>query len=199
LQAKGDLRNDNFSAVGEFLMNYFGAVETTTATLGFAIDRLGAHPVAQADLAAEIFENRASLRLECFINETLRYFPPIPILTRRLASDAEFEDLKLKKGSVIIISIIGIHQHPEYWTKPNFFDCERVEFLKNTYDRRAFIPFASGTRSCGGARLAKLELVEGLKAFIRRFIVAREGGEIAFDYAMTMRPNSWGRLTITTR
>jgi cytochrome P450 len=82
---------------------------------------------------------------------------------------------------------------------PDHFDCARPEFVEDSYDRRAFIPFSSGIRSCGGAKLARLELSEGLKAFIDRFVVKRQGDEISFDYTMAMRPKSWERVTIARR
>jgi cytochrome P450 len=52
---------------------------------------------------------------------------------------------------------------------------------------------------CGGARLARMELIEGLKAFIRGFNVEREGDEIKFDYGLALRPNSWERMKISKR
>jgi cytochrome P450 len=199
LQAEAEAEADNFVAAEEFMMNFFAAVETTTATLSFAIDRLGVYHAAEDALAAEVIAEQTFPQLECFINETLRYYPPIPILVRYLASDARIENLQLKAGSVIVISVIGVHHHPDYWNNPDLFDCARAEFVDNTYDRRAFIPFSSGIRSCGGAKLARLELTEGLKAFIRRFIVTRKSDELSFDYTIAMRPKSWDCVEIARR
>jgi cytochrome P450 len=198
-QAQAQIRTGDFRAVDEFMMNFFAAIETTAATLSTAIDRLGVYQDAQERLFSEIVADDAFPQLECFINETLRYYPPVPALFRQVASDAQIEGLRLKAGGVIIISIIGVHHHPTYWKEPDVFDYTRTEFVENTYDRRAFIPFASGIRSCGGVKLAKLELSEGLKAFIRRFIVKRQGKDISFDYTIAMRPKSWDRVEIRRR
>lgn len=196
---QNQMRADDFIAAEELMMNFFAAVESTTATLSTAIDRLGLYQDVQARLAAELAANQAFPQLECFINEILRYFPSIPFIVRRAASDAEIETLRVKAGSVIIISIIGVHRHPDYWNDPDRFDPVRSEFIENSYDRRAFIPFSSGIRSCGGAKLARLELAEGLKAFIQRFIVKRQDEKITFDYTMAMRPKSWDRVEIHKR
>lgn len=190
---------DNFSPTGEFMMSFFAAIETTTATLSTAIDRLGVYTAAQKNLHAEVLADETFPRLECFVNEVLRFYPPVPLLTRLVASDTRLEELELKAGSVITVSIVGVHHHPAYWKDPDIFDCERPEFAQNSYDRRAFIPYASGIRSCGGARLAQLELIEGLKAFIRHFIVSRAGDSLSFDYAVVMRPKSLNCLKITSR
>jgi cytochrome P450 len=195
LQAK----TENFVAAEELLMNFFAAVESTADTLSIAVDRLGLHQDIQESLAAEVITNRTFPQLDCFINETLRYYPSIPFIVREATSEVEIERLRFKTGSVVIISVIGVHHHPDYWHDPDRFDPSRSEFTKNSYDRRAFIPFASGPRSCGGAKLARLELAEGLKAFIEHFTVKRRGSEISFDYAMAMRPKSWERVQMTRR
>jgi cytochrome P450 len=196
-EAKG--HSVSFVPSDELMMNFFAAVETTTATLGTAIDRLGVYKEAQNCLFQEVASGKAPVQLECFINETLRYYPPIPMMVRRAVSDTELEGVKLKAGSIVVISVVGIHHHPDYWKEAGKFDWLRSEFLENDYDRRAFIPFSAGIRSCGGARLARMELSEGLKAFLRRFIVNRQGNDLSFDYAMAVRPKSWDQVEIARR
>jgi cytochrome P450 len=189
----------DFRPADELMMNFFAAIESSSGALSTAIDRLGVYPTAQKELHSEVLAGGECPALECFINEVMRCYPPIPVLIRQATADAEIEQLRLKAGSVVAISIIGVHRHPAYWKDADVFDCARTEFTENRYDRRAFIPFASGIRSCGGARLARLELTEGLKAFIRRFTVARRADAISFDYAIAMRPKSWDGLTISRR
>jgi cytochrome P450 len=99
----------------------------------------------------------------------------------------------------VLVSIVGVHHHRDYWKEPHIFDTARAEFLENTYDRRAFIPFLTGPRMCGGARLARLELTEGLKAFVRLFSIERHSEEFSFDYGLAMRPNSWRHIAISRR
>lgn len=52
---------------------------------------------------------------------------------------------------------------------------------------------------CGGATLARLELAEGLAAFIRAFDVERLSDEITFDYGLALRAASWDQVTIARR
>ncbi len=108
-------------------------------------------------------------------------------------------NIDLRVNSLVLLSIVGVHHHRDYWKEPHIFDTARTEFLENTYDRRAFIPFLTGPRMCGGARLARLELTEGLKAFVRLFSVERRGEEFSFDYGLAMRPNSWRHMAIKRR
>jgi cytochrome P450 len=197
LQRRGE-GIENFAALNELLMNFFAGIETTAATLSFAIDRLGIDKRVEQRLLTEVNSEECPY-LECFLNETMRYFPAIPFVVRQVASDTTIDGCSFRMGQLLVLSIVGVHHDRRYWKKPEIFDCSRVEFLGNTYDRRAFIPFLTGPRTCGGARLARMELTEGLKAFIRRFKVERKGDEIKFDYGLALRPNSWDLIEISKR
>ncbi len=105
----------------------------------------------------------------------------------------------IPKGQSIIVSIVGLHHNALYWNEPDIFDCSRREFLDSSYNRQAFLPFLTGPRMCGGARLARLELLEGLRAFVRRFSVKREGDEIGLDYGIALRPGPSAKVTIRRR
>ena len=181
------------------MMNFFAGIETTAATLSFAIDRLGVDPRVQQRLYDEIGANQGEPYLNCFIQETLRYFPPVPFVVRETTSEVVLEGNLLAKGQAILISIVGLHHDSSNWNEPDIFDCSRAEFLNDTYDRRAFLPFLAGPRMCGGARLARLELVEGFKALIRHFSVQGASDEIGFDYGLALRPRPSAKLAIDRR
>jgi cytochrome P450 len=188
----GDL--EDFNPLDELLMNFFAGIETTAATLSFAINRLGVDARVLERLQAEVRLGRSEIYLNCFIQETMRYFPPIPFVVRQVASDVTIDDTPFTKGQTVILSIVGLHHNRKYWSDPSIFDCSRPEFITNSYDRRALIPFLSGPRTCGGAKLAKLELVEGLKAFVRQFNVSGQTDEIGFDYGLALRPGTHGTI-----
>jgi cytochrome P450 len=141
----------------------------------------------------------SEIYLNCFIQETMRYFPAIPFVVREVASDITIDDAPFTAGQTVLLSIVGLHHDAQHWSDPNIFDCSRPEFIANSYDRRAFIPFLSGPRMCGGAKLARLELVEGLKAFVRQFNVSGQTDEISFDYGLALRPRPRGAIKITRR
>lgn len=194
----GGAEIENFKALSELLMNFFGGIETVAATLGFAIDRLGINKRVQQLLLAEVDAEECP-HIDCYVNETLRYFPAIPFVVRQVAEDTAVGDTTFRAGQLLVLSIIGVHHDRRYWREPKIFDCARAEFLNNSYDRRAFLPFIAGPRTCGGARLARMEITEGLKAFIRRFAVERSGNEIKFDYGLALRPNAWEQVRISRR
>jgi cytochrome P450 len=64
-----------FSATSELAVAAFAA-DTVNAATGWALDRLGTHSGAQERLFAELASGADDTPfLDCFINETLRYFP----------------------------------------------------------------------------------------------------------------------------
>ncbi|MDG4896840.1 MAG: cytochrome P450 [Mesorhizobium sp.] len=191
---------DGFSPIEEFVMNLFAGVETTVTTVLWVIDRLGANQKVQERIHDEITSGKADAPFtDCFINETMRYFPPIPFLTREARDDAEICGVPLRTGQLIMLSIVGVHQHPEFWDNPRTFDASRKEFIDNSYDRRAFIPFLTGPRMCGGARLGRMEVEQAVRAVVRQFAFARTDDIIRFDYALALRPASGMAVTVSRR
>lgn len=187
-----------FDPFHELLMNFFAAIETTAATLCFAIDRLGLNAAAQDRLHSEDLQG-GEVYINCFINETLRYFPTVPFVVREAAEKIELDGIALLRGQTFLISIIGLHHDVQRWVEPEIFDSSRQEFLTNTFDRRSFLPFLVGPRMCGGAKLAGLELREGLRAFVRSFEVSNSSEDVGFDYGITLRPRHLGEMTFGRR
>lgn len=189
-----------FSPIEEFVMNLFAGVETTVTTVLWVIDRLGANHKAQERVHEEIAgDEKETPFTDCFINETMRYFPPIPFLTREVGTDTVIDGTALRAGQLIMLSIVGVHQHPAFWENPRTFDASRKEFINNSFDRRAFIPFLTGPRMCGGARLGRLEVEQAVRAVVRQFAFTRADDVIRFDYGLALRPASGMSVTVSRR
>jgi len=200
LEIRGRLRfpDDPRGAVAsdEFLLNLLAGVETTAATLCWAIDRIGVNEQAQERVRDEV-RTGAGPYLDCFIKETMRYFPPIPYVSRSAGRDMDLDGVGLVKGQPILVSIVGLHHSPAHWREPDAFIASRAEFLDGTYDRSAFAPFLIGPRTCGGARLAQMELEEGLRALLTCFRFRRDTAEVAFDYGLAMRPGALAGVEVS--
>lgn len=191
---------EDFSPVEEFVMNFFAGVETTVTTALWVIDRLGANQQVQERIHTEVLSGEAQTPYtDCMINETMRYFPPIPFLTREVGADTVLDGHNLYAGQLIMVSIVGVHQNPAFWSNPRVFDASRKEFLENSFDRRAFIPFLTGPRMCGGARLGRLEVREAVLAIVRQFAFSRADDVIRFDYALALRPAQGASVSVSRR
>ncbi len=191
---------DNYSPIEELVMNIFAGIETTVATLSWVVDRIGINPAVQNRLYDEVKSGAGQLPYcECFINETMRYFPPIPYVTRSITQPVVVNGTALNPPAQLMVSIVGLHRNKNYWHEPDEFDSARKEFLDGTYNRGAFVPFFVGPRICGGMRLARIELLQGLKAIVRNFEVTRIGDEVEYDYTLALKPVDTGSVRLTRR
>ncbi|KAL6446205.1 hypothetical protein ACFW04_001079 [Cataglyphis niger] len=110
--------------------------------------------------------------LDRVIKETLRIFPSVPIITRKLAEDVKIDDYTLPKGTTIMLEIALTHKNPQVWTNPKKFDPDR--FLPENSKHRnpyAYVPFSAGPRNCIGQRFALLEEKTILTAILRKWRV----------------------------
>ena len=95
---------------------------------------------------------------------------------------------KFKKNESILISIVGIHTHPDYWQDPLVFNPKRIEFIDHSYMKLAYIPFLSGSRTCAGMKIANTEIRSALKAFFELFKIEQCDEERKFDYGISSKP-----------
>lgn len=99
------------------------------------------------------FHNLQNLKyLEMCINESLRLYPSVPLISRILSKDlVTSQGYKLTKGTPVIIHIYDLHHDSDIYNDPEKFDPDR--FLpENATDRHpfAYLPFSGGPRNCIG-------------------------------------------------
>ncbi|KEQ17208.1 cytochrome P450 [Endozoicomonas numazuensis] len=184
--AKSMMLCPSFSPVEELAQNLLAATETTASSLSWAVELLSKQPELQQHL--RINNDPESVEFKGFLNEMWRLYPPVPIVTRKANQDFKQNQMKFKKDQHMLVSIIGLHTHPDYWTNPLVFNPERPEFMNDSYDRKAFLPFLAGTRSCGGRKLGKMEVEQGIRALLHCFDLKQDPGPSRINYVTTLRP-----------
>ncbi|MCD7465894.1 hypothetical protein HAX54_002102 [Datura stramonium] len=109
---------------------FVAGTETTSMTIQWAMRLLLAHPEAFHKLRAEIDSNVGNERLlkesdlsnlpylHCVINETLRLYPPVPLLFPRYSlEDCTVGGYDVPKHTILMVNAWAIHRDPELWDR----------------------------------------------------------------------------------
>jgi len=124
-------------------------------------------PIETADLARMDYT-------EMVIKETLRLFPPAPLMARKVKDDTQIGGVVVPKGSIVVVNAMAVQRNPENYPDPLRFDPTR--FSPEASEGRhpyAFIPFSSGLRNCPGQLQAYLLIKIFLCYMLRNFKVLR--------------------------
>lgn len=106
---------------------------------------------------------------ESTVNETLRLYPPVPIVTRQAKDTRTYNGVTIPKGTLVQIPFFHILKDPKIWPEPDEFKPERFDPVeRQKRDPLAFVCFGHGPRICLGMRLAYLELKIALVCILRR-------------------------------
>lgn len=131
----------------------FAGHDTTTNTICFTLFTISKFPEVQRKLNEEIEEIIGSGEvtfkvinelkyLDLVIKETMRLYPPVPIIARRLFEEVEFEDFVAPANANYNLMFYTLFKNPEIFENPEEFIPER--FLE-TKDKSpyAFTPFSA--------------------------------------------------------
>ncbi|XP_072935532.1 cytochrome P450 6k1-like [Epargyreus clarus] len=108
--------------------------------------------------------------MDMVLNESMRKHPPVVMLIRECVQDSVLPvvNLKVEKGTKIIISPYHIHNDPDRYPNPESFIPERFE-TKDASE--LYLPFGKGNRTCIGERFARLQVKTGLSYLLRHYTV----------------------------
>jgi unspecific monooxygenase len=152
--------------------------ETTATALFWSLYLLAQAPAVQDEVAREATAARAGgapdadqlKYTRAVLDETMRLYPPVYLITRAAAGPDQIDGRAVNKGDVILIAPWVLHRHENLWDNPNAFVPER--FLSGPApDRFAYLPFGVGPRVCIGAQFALIESTLALAEVIANFRV----------------------------
>ncbi|XP_039886257.1 cytochrome P450 4B1-like [Simochromis diagramma] len=179
----------------------FEGHDTTASGLSFILYCLACNPEHQKICRKEIMEalhDKETMEWEDLskipyttmcIKEALRLYPPVPGISRKITKTVTFCDGRtVPAGSVVGISVYGIHRNASVWENPNVFD--PLRFLPENIAKRsphAFVPFSAGPRNCIGQTFAMNEMKVVTALTLKRYQLIAEP---------TMKPKIIPRLVL---
>ncbi len=169
---------DTEEMIDQVAIFFLAGHETSASALAWSLYLMALYPEWQERLAAEssVLEDKSfSVMSKLQVSrdvfrETLRLYPPIPMMVRETACSENFRDRTVAKGSQIVISPWHLHRHERLWGRPDEFDPSRWHSENGKKcQREAYIPFSTGPRVCTGAGFAMVEGPLILSMLVRRF------------------------------
>ena len=145
----------------------------TGSAMAFAIYELLANPELHERIAAEadaLFENgdpdAKDLTPEAidvthrFAMEVLRLHPVINVHRRTAMNSFEIDGMPIPAYSEILIAFTATHFSEQHFREPDKFDIDRYLPPRDEHTQTgAFVPFGTGTHTCGGRRWTELQLM----------------------------------------
>lgn len=187
-------RRDNL--IGFFIAGH----ETTALTLTWALYLVGMHKSTAERIAQEVkavcghdpikYDDIEKLVFtRAVIDETMRLFPPAPILNRECLEPCIVSERDINVGDILLLCPYVMHRTERLWDNPLAFDPDR--FMRDPALRTKaapFMPFGAGPRVCVGLSFAIMEAVMGLAGLVR-------------DYEIKIAPDCFPRplMTVTLR
>ena len=200
---------DTEEMVDQVAIFFLAGHETSASALAWALYLMARFPEWQEKVADEAqvltsdqFGLISKLRISRDVfRETLRLYPPVPMMVREVSCPEQFRDREVKVGSKAVISPWHLHRHERLWDNPDGFDPTRWGTENGRKCQRdAFIPFSAGSRVCTGAGFAMVEGVLILSRILRDFRVELVDEEPPVPVAhLTVRSRDGIRLRIVCR
>ncbi|XP_022619945.1 cytochrome P450 4B1 [Seriola dumerili] len=161
----------------------FEGHDTTASGISFILYCLSCHPEHQKICRDEIIEalhgkdtmewedlNKIPYTTMC-IKESLRLYPPVPGMSRKLTKPMTFFDGRtVPEGCHVGTTVFGIHRNAAVWENPDVFD--PLRFLPENVSKRsphAFVPFSAGPRNCIGQNFAMNEMKVVIALTLKRY------------------------------
>jgi cytochrome P450 len=174
-----DMAMDDDHVVSNLLTLLEAGHETTARALTWTLYLLARAPEWQDRVRAEVLSAAGSGPIEAahvdrlavttrVIKETMRLYPPAPVVVRTPLSDTTLGDVAIRAGAQVVVPIYAIHRHRKLWLDPDRFDPDRfLPEAEKAMPRMQYMPFGAGPRICIGMSFAMVEAVVLLATLVR--------------------------------
>ena len=194
----------------EAMTLFLAGHETTANALSWALYLLAKHPDARARVEAEVdalgrVPSYDDLKLLpwtlAVLKETMRLYPPAYILARRVAEDVVIGRHLIKRHTIVLVNVLGIHRRADLFPRPESFDPERfMDDAEKAFPRCGYMPFGAGPRICIGNHFALMEGQVVLATLLRGLrLDLVDDAPVAVEPLVTLRPRGGVPMRVTVR
>jgi len=130
------------------------------------------------------------------LDETMRLYPPVPILSRQALKEDEIRGKKIPAGSLMLIVPWLIQRHKKFWKDPDHFIPERFMPGAEKPKKFSYLPFSAGPRVCIGKSFGITESVFAIAIIAQRYrLTLPSEADVSHECRLTLRPK--GKLPMT--
>lgn len=204
----------------------FGAMDTSSNALASMLHLLSIHQDVQKNLRKEVVEAYETYGgdldydtlmnlplLNGLVRETLRLWPPVPMLARRALRDAvlpldkpitsvngqEISEIVAPENTHVLVSILSCNRDPKIWGpdaaewKPERWLSPLPESVSEAHVPGVYsnlMTFTGGSRSCIGFKFAQLEIKIVLSILLKTFDIAPSGKTVIWQMNGITQPTT---------
>jgi cytochrome P450 len=185
----------------EAVVIFMAGHETTANTLAWTWYLLAGDPRVEARVHAELksvlgtrapgYEDVPALKYtRAVIEEAMRLYPPVPILSRECLADDVIRERAVPAGSIMLVVPWLLHRHPLLWDQPHKFIPERfTPEWPRRHAKFSYVPFSAGPRVCLGAAFGLTEAILCLATLAQAFTLrVPPHQQIGYECRLTLRP-----------
>jgi cytochrome P450 len=135
------------------------------------------------------------------LKESMRLYPPAPMLSRMAAETVDLSGWRIGKGTLIIMPLFAVHRHRRLWEDPDRFDPDRfLPEREASRPRAQYLPFGFGPRTCIGMSFAMIEATAMLATLVRAARFEWDGAHLPEPISrVTLRPRGGMPLQVFPR
>ncbi len=202
----------NSALRNEAAVIFMAGHETTANSLAWTWYLLSQAPEIEERLHAELTQVLAGrpptlddvpnlIFTRAVFEETIRLYPPVPLLARQAVRDETIRGRPVPTGSLVMVVPWLLHRHRKFWGKPDHYIPDRFLPENAQYRiRHAYIPFSVGPRICAGAAFGLTEAILCLATLAQRVrLRLAPGAVVAPVCRLTLRPGDDLRMFVESR
>ena len=207
----GQSMNDE-QLIDNLLTFYLAGHETTARALAWTLYLVARSPEWAAMLEEEIGRVTGGgpvesahierlLLVQQVIKESMRLYPPVPLLSRQCVTATRLDGVDLVPGANVVMPIYAMHRHARHWEDPDAFDPTRFSPEREAkIPRYQYLPFGAGPRICIGMAFAMIEATAMLATLLQKARFAPVAGHEPFPLArVTLQPGGGMPLKVDLR
>ena len=203
---------DETQLVDNLLTFYLAGHETTAKAITWTLYLLARSPEWTAAVEEEIERvtrgapvEAAHLdrleRVQQVIKESMRLYPPVPMMSRQAVAAADLGGHAIPAGTSVLIPVYAIHRHAARWERPHEFDPTRFAAERErSIPRYQYMPFGAGPRICIGMPFAMMEATAVIATLLQRARFTWAGREDPRPVArVTLMPRGGMPMSVTPK